>query len=433
MGRFSCLCHWFLVSLSIENQLFMANFNDHKFHLSQLLDIIPQDFFAQIETIASNLKVDHYAKVLHGKTLFNLLLYGIIESDRLSLRNLEDVFNSPDFKILFQMDLTQKIRHSSLSERLSKVNVDFFREIYECLYASLPNYLSQQEISKYKFVSVDSTIVYEAAGKLIDGFKYNQSSKRATKTTVAFDGVFPCHMDLHTQSSYANESIALPETVLSYAQKGCEENVICLMDRGLSSALKMEQIDRADVDFIVRASVGRKYKELEEFDITGELSNNSDYEIIKDSRVHLYSQQELPTRSGKLRKCSVEGDSDFRLVVMQHKSDESKQLWFITNNFEITSAEICNYYKRRWDIEVFFRFVKQELNFSRLISLNKNGIEVMLYMTMITSMLLIIYKKLNNIGYKRAKFRFRIELREQLMIEIVKLCGGDPRLFFRRE
>lgn len=408
----------------------MANFNDHKFHLSQLLEIIPQDFFEKVDTIASDLKVDHYAKVLHGKTLFNLLLYGIIESDRLSLRNLEDVFNSPDFKILFQMDAKQKIRYSSLSERLSKVNVEFFRKIYEYLYASLPNYLSQQEITKHKLVSVDSTIVYEAAGKLLDGFKYNQSSKKATKTTVAFDGIFPCQMDLHTQSTYASECIALPETVLAYAQKGCDENVICLMDRGLSSAIKMEQIDEVNVDFIVRISVGRKYKQIEEFGITGDLDDGSDYTIVKDSRVHLYSQQELPTRNGKLRKYSVEGDTDFRLVVMQHNSDENKQLWFITNNFEITSAEVCNYYKRRWDIEVFFRFIKQELNFSRLISLNKNGIEVMLYMTMITSMLLIIYKKLNNIGYKRAKFRFRIELREQLMIEIVKLCGGDPSLFF---
>ncbi|RXM54388.1 hypothetical protein BOQ60_25805, partial [Chryseobacterium sp. CH1] len=57
-----------------------------------------------------------------------------------------------------------------------------------------------------------------------------------------------------------------------------------------------------------------------------------------------------------------------------------------------------------------FRFMKQELNLSHLVSLNKNGIEVMLYMTMIASMLLLIYKKVNNLGYKTAKRRIAMEL-----------------------
>ncbi|MEZ4890090.1 MAG: hypothetical protein R2779_05885 [Crocinitomicaceae bacterium] len=42
----------------------------------------------------------------------------------------------------------------------------------------------------------------------------------------------------------------------------------------------------------------------------------------------------------------------------------------------------------RWDIEVFFRFIKQELNVSHLISLNKNGMQVMIYVTMIVAMLI---------------------------------------------
>ena len=49
---------------------------------------------------------------------------------------------------------------------------------------------------------------------------------------------------------------------------------------------------------------------------------------------------------------------------------------------------------KRWDIEVFFRFMKKELNLSHQVSLNKNGIEVMVYITMIASILLLIYKKI---------------------------------------
>ena len=64
----------------------------------------------------------------------------------------------------------------------------------------------------------------------------------------------------------------------------------------------------------------------------------------------------------------------------------------MTNEFELSAKEIADYYRKRWDIEVFFRFLKQELNLSHLVSMNKNGIEVMIYMTMIASMLLLIYK-----------------------------------------
>ena len=49
-------------------------------------------------------------------------------------------------------------------------------------------------------------------------------------------------------------------------------------------------------------------------------------------------------------------------------------------------------------------------------------------MTLIASMLLLLYKKINEYGYKTAKRRFTIELWETLIKIIVKECGGDPAL-----
>jgi IS4 transposase len=104
---------------------------------------------------------------------------------------------------------------------------------------------------------------------------------------------------------------------------------------------------------------------------------------------------------------------------------------FLTNLFDIDVEEALQYYKKRWDIEVFFRFLKQELNFSHITSTSPNGIAVMMYMTMITAMMVLIYKKLNNIGYKTAVRRFSLELNELIIKMIVKHCGGDPSLVFR--
>ncbi|TDD96913.1 transposase [Flavobacterium cellulosilyticum] len=89
--------------------------------------------------------------------------------------------------------------------------------------------------------------------------------------------------------------------------------------------------------------------------------------------------------------------------------------YFLTNDFELTIKEVADYYKRRWDIEVFFRFIKQELNVRYLVSLRKNGIEVMIYMTLNVVMFALIYKKANNPGYKKAKRRFDLEIRNLLL------------------
>ena len=56
-----------------------------------------------------------------------------------------------------------------------------------------------------------------------------------------------------------------------------------------------------------------------------------------------------------------------------------------------------------------------------------NRIKVMIYMTMITAVLLLAYKKINKSkGFKIAKLRFEIELEDDIIKTIVRLCGGNP-------
>lgn len=50
----------------------------------------------------------------------------------------------------------------------------------------------------------------------------------------------------------------------------------------------------------------------------------------------------------------------------------------------------------------------------------------MLYMTMIAAMLVLIYKRANKIGYKTAKRRVALEVRDLAIAMIVVRCGGDP-------
>ena len=67
-----------------------------------------------------------------------------------------------------------------------------------------------------------------------------------------------------------------------------------------------------------------------------------------------------------------------------------------------------------------------------MVSLNKNGIEVILYMTLIVAMLVLIYKHANKVGYKTAKRRIKMEIRDLIMAIIVVKCGGNPDVFFNK-
>ena len=109
----------------------MKSIKEHKLSVPHLLQVIPEGLLTHL---SSTTKVDYYSKVLHGKKMFYLLLYGIIENEKLSQRTLEDNFNDPVFKILFDLDKEETVCRSSLSERLSKIDVDYFQQIYECIY-----------------------------------------------------------------------------------------------------------------------------------------------------------------------------------------------------------------------------------------------------------------------------------------------------------
>jgi hypothetical protein len=113
----------------------MSVFKDYKIEVSKLLEVIPDDLLSSLP-IAS--KVDHYAKVLHGKKLFYLLLYRILENEKLSQRTLEDTFNDPMFKILFNLDREEKVRRSSLSERFSKINPTILKRYTNVFTISFP-------------------------------------------------------------------------------------------------------------------------------------------------------------------------------------------------------------------------------------------------------------------------------------------------------
>jgi hypothetical protein len=405
----------------------MQEFEGHKITVSELLKVIPESLLSQL---SENTQVDYYSKVLHGKKLFYLLLYGIVNSEKLSQRSLEDTFNDSIFKLLFNLDPKEKVRRSSISERLSKIDSNFFKEIYDSIYSQFSDLYSCTERTKYNLIRVDSSIVSDLSGRLIDGLDGN-TGKKAVKYSIAFDGILPCQSEVFTEQKYFSEDKALPKVVSAHVKKENGHQNLYIMDRGLQSTRNMKEFNQQDISFVARLKENRKYQELEPFikkDISLDLGELT---LIKDSKILLYTGQPVENKKGNIHYREELVNEPFRLIIAKNKENPVKEFWFITNDFELSAKEITDAYRRRWDIEVFFRFIKQELNVSHLVSLNKNGIEVILYMTLIVAMLILIYKHINNIGYTTAKRRFGMEVRDLAIALLVIQCGGNPDLMFK--
>ena len=111
------------------------------------------------------------------------------------------------------------------------------------------------------------------------------------------------------------------------------------------------------------------------------------------------------------------------------RKDNKEKIIFITNIKDIESSAVAAIYKSRWDIEVFFKFIKQHLNFSHLLNRTENGIKVMMYVTMIVAIVLTEYKKIKKLtGYKIPKRKFAQELENDILYNFVLLCKGDPSI-----
>ena len=211
------------------------------------------------------------------------------------------------------------------------------------------------------------------------------------------------------------ENDTLFETII---ENEFEKNNIAVFDRGLNSSAKFSKIDKANKLFVTRINPTKNYKIIKI--ISEQIQEINTLNIEKDLMVTPRNHD------GKYIQTPL------RLKVARSKKN-NEQIYFISNIEDLTSEEITEIYKMRWDIEVFFRFVKQAVNLNHLVSRSHNGILVMLYMTLITAMLLLIYKHVNNVSdYKIAKIKFTNELDQELLKEIIIACKGDPNLLRNR-
>ncbi|MEI6751765.1 MAG: IS4 family transposase [Paludibacter sp.] len=407
-------------------------FKEHKTNIQQILRLIPDNLLSKL---ALNTKVDYCAKILQGERLFYLLLYAILRSERISQRYLEDVFKTNHFKFLFNYSVDLKVSHSSISEKLSKINLDFFKQSYEAIYERFNQVYSEKEQEQLCLIRVDSSMVAEACTKLQKGMsvgkkktKEPENLKKQVKYTMAYDGAGICLAELLTESRYLSEDIAIPQVIDDLIKIDKEHRNLYVFDRGVSSLNSYNKITEQQAQFVCRIKTNRKKEVVHSLLESNTESDLGSLELVSDEVIHLFDSA---------KNCF--STADYRLIVAKRKVEldttppqnkgkfkrVENEFYFLTNNFEMSAKQVTECYKKRWDIEVFFRFIKQELNFKHFLSVNENGLQVMLYMTLIAAMLLMLYKRTNEIGFVAAKRRFTMEIEDMITAMAIIYCGGD--------
>jgi len=377
---------------------------------TDLLKLIPDEI---LDKIGKETSVDKINQQLTGKTVFNALLLSLSQTTRMSLRFLEQVYNSAQFK-LFNGENQQKAkgRHSSFADRLSKIKIDYFAEIFQHLVNAYHEKIPRTMLSK--ICRFDATLM-KISSKLFNGIDCGGNDNCTfSKIVIGQKGLIPSSIYFCKNNSESSDEMAIVNAI---AEATLNSDDIIVFDRGVQSAKTFIRLTNSEAMFVTRIKVGRKHEVLETY---YEQSAPNIGSVISDQSVVLWNVSSEIFFSVPFRLIKVLGNQNI-------------EIWILTNIFTMPAEEITEIYRRRWDIEVLFRFIKQELNLKHFLARNLNGLRAYMYMILIMSILLLMYKTANSLtGFKFVKIAFFQDIENAIICDLITVSGGNPAIFLKR-
>jgi len=379
-------------------------------NVNDLFALIPPELY---ERLAAEFKPDKWVHKLHASVMVKLILYSILHTERLSLRVMETMYAQPDFQIL--ANAVGKTAHNSIRDRLRTVSVDYFAALYAHFYEQVEKmYGAQQLETKYAVRRFDSTMVRTFA-HLLQGMRVGSSARQSVqvKFTMEYRSDVLLRATLHTDQAYLSEERALGQAVEA-AQTNSREVIV--FDRGLQNRATFEALTQAGKHFVTRLQRSPRYELVEILPLPTE-PDQEGLTIQQHAHVQLYGSS------------NKRYDKVFRLV--EATNAEGHKLLFVTNLplQEASAHMVAQLYRQRWDIEVLFRFLKQEMNLNHFVCHDPNACAIMLYGLLIAATMVLIYKKLNAIeSYKQSKIRFVKELVNSIIYDMLQTQEGIEKM-----
>lgn len=395
-----------------------TNGKTKRINVNQILKMLDTDALAGF---ALQTNVDFHARKLQGLELLKLHLQGtFLYGNKLSQAAMKRFYESGYYIKTSCKIGGDTITKAAISKRLRHINPEYFRLVYENAVQKWSPILEKYQIEVIPGLhiqAVDSSIVAQTMRILSSGIHAggrdgSDNGRKGVKYTMAYNGIDVTYAAAHTSPRYADEDNAIGEAIQSMAKKDeiTKASSIYTFDRGVKGGLLLSSFKSEGLRFVGRLKNNRKLDVVGDSRApVGELP--ADSKLVSDSLVRIYGSDPRNPLPQIFRVVKVDLGHAIGSRSRNRKRTENV-LTLITDEPELSVSEIMEIYRFRWTIEVFFKFLKQNLNFSHLMSGSENGLMVILYLTLIEALLLKTYCALNECGPKLGTTEIWLQLGE---------------------
>ena len=226
------------------------------------------------------------------------------------------------------------------------------------------------EIKSHNIKLIDSTTI-SLCLELFDWAKF-RTAKGGLKIHTVWDNQLGLPDMVNITEAKVSDRYGLTTNVF-------EKGTIVVEDRGyFDFSLMMSRI-KSDNIFVTRIKEKTVYRSIEE----KELPDDKDQDILKDEIIELTSSKAVSTgiHTQKLRLIHV------------YKPNEDKIIEIITNQLDWSARTIADLYKMRWDIELFFKAMKQNLQIKTFLGTSENAVKSQIFVALISYLLLELIKR----------------------------------------
>lgn len=338
--------------------------NSGKYVFAQILSLVNRYEF---QKCVKQYNGDYRTRGLNCWNQFAQLLFGQL-TGRKGLRDICLCLNAHKNN-LYHLGIKQSVNQSTLSRanenRDWRIFADFgtyLIDLVQPLYSdgSIPNL----EIDKDVFV-LDSTTM--SVSIILMNWAKGKYSRGAVKmhTLLNLRGSIPIF--IHITDGKYHDINALDEIDIIH-------NAIYVMDKAYLDFKRLYSLNKAYAFFVIRAKSNFRFKAVKSRPVDKTTGLRCDQSI----KLLVYkSNKQYPE---KLRR------------IKYYDQEKGLTLVFLTNNFEIEAIDVATIYKNRWQIEVFFRWIKQNLQVKRIWGHSENAVKTHLWIAICTY-LIVAYLK----------------------------------------
>ncbi len=353
-------------------ELFRKNKNTNKPLVGQILDLVPRELF---QSLVSKFRSDKGCSKYKSYDQFVAMSFGQLNKSI----TLSDISTGIGISEVFikSLGLTQSPARSTMSDGNKKRDWRFFEALYYQLLKHYKKILVAQNKQRIIEEIKDKTI------KLIDSSTitlclsmFNWAKYRTAKGGIK---VHTCWDDTLMMPDIVNISEAKLHDSKGFESLIFPKDTIIVEDRAYFDFTLMLSRIKAKNVFVTRLKKDTIITPIVETD----LPIMTDNTILKDEIIMLSSDT--------AKKCGISGEK--LRVVHVYKEDENKVIEIVTNQLEWKAETIAALYKKRWDIELFFKAMKQNLQIKSFLGTSENAVKSQIYVALIIYLLLQLIKR----------------------------------------